>query len=221
MKARAHRAVGCKHSQWDPMNQTSGTMLVLARRNASTPHLLIHVPRNLSQRGTLFAQRAWGAFWDFSQSTRMHRLHRCIIHYTPQLLSTRYILPHKYAPDPYNFLLEDLAKPIVLRLGNTRRAPVTRPPETTSRSNSPDTHTRLSPQGALPHTGDYSTLTPSHWCRPHLHCFLDIAERAHHTLRHFETSASAHCAPLIAAKPAARDSGTRPMRGPSSPILTR
>ena len=43
--------------------------------------------------------------------------------------------------------------PRFLSLGNTCRVPVTRPPETTSRSDSP-----VYPQrGALPHTGDYST----------------------------------------------------------------
>ncbi len=48
--------------------------------------------------------------------------------------------------------------PRFLSLGNTCRVPVTRPPETTSRSNSP-----VYPQrGAFPHAGDYSTLT-EHW----------------------------------------------------------
>jgi hypothetical protein len=42
-----------------------------------------------------------------------------------------------------------------LGLGNTRRVPVTRPSVTTSRSNSPGYPQR----GALPHAGDYSTLT--------------------------------------------------------------
>ncbi len=45
--------------------------------------------------------------------------------------------------------------PRFLSLGNTRRVPVTRPSVTTSRSNSPGYPQR----GALPHAGDYSTLT--------------------------------------------------------------
>ena len=45
--------------------------------------------------------------------------------------------------------------PRFLSLRNTRRVPVTRPPGTTSRSNSPGYPRR----GALPHAGDYSTLT--------------------------------------------------------------
>ena len=46
--------------------------------------------------------------------------------------------------------------PCFLSLGNTRRVPVTRPPGTTSRSNSPGYPRR----GVLPHDGDYPTLTP-------------------------------------------------------------
>ena len=45
--------------------------------------------------------------------------------------------------------------PVSSASGNTCRVPATRPPETTSRSDSP-----VYPQrGAFPHTGDYSTLT--------------------------------------------------------------
>ena len=51
--------------------------------------------------------------------------------------------------------------PRFLSLGNTRRVLVTRPPETTSRSNSPVYPRR----GALPHAGDYSTLTFVCSCR--------------------------------------------------------
>ena len=46
-------------------------------------------------------------------------------------------------------------RPRFLSLGNTRRVPVTRQPETTSRSNSPVYPRR----GTLSHAGDYSTLT--------------------------------------------------------------
>jgi hypothetical protein len=48
--------------------------------------------------------------------------------------------------------------PRFLSPGNTRRVPVTRPPGTTSRSNSPGYPRR----GALPHAGDYPTLTNRH-----------------------------------------------------------
>jgi len=56
------------------------------------------------------------------------------------------------------FSLGHTLNPRFLSLGNTRRVPVTRPPGTTSRSNSPCYPRR----GALPHAGDYSTLTEQH-----------------------------------------------------------
>jgi len=53
------------------------------------------------------------------------------------------------------FSLGYTTSPRFLSPGNTRRVPVTRPPGTTSRSNSPG----YPRGGALPHAGDYSTLT--------------------------------------------------------------
>jgi len=83
---------------------------------------------------------------------------------SPTLLGSN-LGTNPYVPHPlWNLLLSNshlfspghTLSPRFLSLGNTCRVPVTRPPETTSRSNSP-----VYPQrGALPHAGDYSTLTP-------------------------------------------------------------
>jgi hypothetical protein len=82
---------------------------------------------------------------------------------SPTLLGSN-LGTNPYVPRPlWNLLLSNsrlfspghTLNPRFLSLGNTCRTPVTRPPETSSRSNSP-----VYPQrGVLPHAGDYSTLT--------------------------------------------------------------
>ena len=96
------------------------------RRSASTPPVLVLCTTSLSPRGTLFPAACVESITGLL-SANTHALASALYYpHTSQLRSTRYILPHavRHLPcpsssrarallkyRPYNFLLEDPAKP--------------------------------------------------------------------------------------------------------------
>ena len=121
----AHRAVGNNIPRGSD-EPNFGYHVRAVRRSASTPPVLVSRTTSLSPRGTLFPAACAESITGLL-SANTHALASALYYpHTSQLRSTRYILPHavRHLPcpsssrarallkyRPYNFLLEDPAKP--------------------------------------------------------------------------------------------------------------